>query len=226
MTDGSRRLAGAACFLAAIWIIVYWLWQPGPPPISYDRSRPDTDHTPIAPQPVAPRVSVPTVAPQGGTIVDPLVRADRPPASSPAPSQAEPPRFREYTIRDRDTFEGIARRELGSPAHAEAIARANPLKDPRRLREGDVIRLPLDPTNIQGTSPAPSPEPAAEARTAAATSEVTYTVASGDSLSKISQLFYGTSRHVDLIFEANRDRLRSVHDVRAGQVIRIPARPE
>ncbi len=52
--------------------------------------------------------------------------------------------------------------------------------------------------------------------------ERTYTVQPGDTLSKISLRFYGTtSRYMD-IYEANRDQLSSPASVSVGQELRIP----
>ena len=50
----------------------------------------------------------------------------------------------------------------------------------------------------------------------------TYTVKRGDSLSSISRQFYGASKHYKLIFEANRDTIKSEKDLRLGQVLKIP----
>ena len=49
-----------------------------------------------------------------------------------------------------------------------------------------------------------------------------YTVQSGDTLSKISQHFYGTSGQYMKIFEANRDRLKDPNLIEAGQQLVIP----
>lgn len=229
MTDASRRLVGASCFLAALWVLVYWLWQPARPGVSFARA--DNAEPALTPDPGsadAPAIQERAQTPAVRDPLDPSGPQAAPPAAplSPGPSLLDPtpsvPVFRDYTIREGDTFESIAARELGSRALHEAIARANPLKDPRRLRVGEVIRLPLDPQNVQG----PGAAPGSPVQEAVAQGPVTYTVEPGDSLSKISQLFYGTVRHADLIFRANRDVLRSVDDVRAGQVIRIPPRPE
>jgi nucleoid-associated protein YgaU len=50
----------------------------------------------------------------------------------------------------------------------------------------------------------------------------TYTVETGDTLSRISQKVYGTSGRWTEIFEANRDQLPSPNALRVGQVLRIP----
>ena len=50
----------------------------------------------------------------------------------------------------------------------------------------------------------------------------TYTVKSGDTLSRISREVYGTSTRYMDIFNANREVLRSPADLRPGQTLRIP----
>ncbi len=51
----------------------------------------------------------------------------------------------------------------------------------------------------------------------------TYTVKSGDSLSRISQQFYGNAGQYMKIFEANRDQLSDPDKVKAGQTLKIPS---
>src|SRR5262245_42544899 len=68
---------------------------------------------------------------------------------------------------------------------------------------------------------------APQAHTAGATagsqhSSRTYTVKSGDSLSKISQQFYGKSGNYMRIFEANRDKLSDPNKIQPGQELVIP----
>jgi nucleoid-associated protein YgaU len=66
------------------------------------------------------------------------------------------------------------------------------------------------------------PQPAAKAA-AAAPSAQSYTVASGDTLSKISKQFYGDANKYMKIFEANRDTLQDPNMIKPGQVLKIPA---
>jgi nucleoid-associated protein YgaU len=54
--------------------------------------------------------------------------------------------------------------------------------------------------------------------------EQTYTVVSGDSLSKIAKKFYGNANAWNRIFDANRDKLTNPDLIRPGQVLRIPAK--
>ena len=52
----------------------------------------------------------------------------------------------------------------------------------------------------------------------------TYTVKKGDTLSRISQQFYGEASAYRQIFEANRDQLSDPDEIKPGQVLRIPNR--
>ena len=51
----------------------------------------------------------------------------------------------------------------------------------------------------------------------------TYTVKSGDTLSKIAKEFYGESGKYNQIFEANQPMLKDPDKIYPGQVLRIPA---
>jgi nucleoid-associated protein YgaU len=55
-----------------------------------------------------------------------------------------------------------------------------------------------------------------------APSAQTYTVKSGDTLSKISKQFYGDANAYMQIFEANRDKLADPDKIQAGQQLVIP----
>ena len=54
-------------------------------------------------------------------------------------------------------------------------------------------------------------------------SERTYKVQPGDTLSKISQQFFGDPNKYMRIFEANRDRLKDPNKIQVGQELKIPA---
>ena len=68
--------------------------------------------------------------------------------------------------------------------------------------------------------PAPAAAPSASA--AAAPQGQTYTVVSGDNLSKIAKHFYGNANDWHKIFEANRDQISNPDLIKVGQVLRIP----
>jgi len=50
----------------------------------------------------------------------------------------------------------------------------------------------------------------------------TYTVQPGDTLSKISEKFYGSSQQYMRIFDANRDKLSDPNKIQPGQRLTIP----
>jgi nucleoid-associated protein YgaU len=50
-----------------------------------------------------------------------------------------------------------------------------------------------------------------------------YTVAAGDSLSKIAKQFYGNANEYMKIFEANKDRLTDPNVIKVGQQLVIPS---
>jgi nucleoid-associated protein YgaU len=57
----------------------------------------------------------------------------------------------------------------------------------------------------------------------AAAASKTYTVAAGDSLSKIAKQFYGNANDYMKIFEANKDKLTDPNTIKVGQQLVIPS---
>jgi nucleoid-associated protein YgaU len=72
-----------------------------------------------------------------------------------------------------------------------------------------------DFSNVKSGSSSTAPRPAAPA-------EQIYTVAAGDSLSKISKKLYGDANQWKRIFEANRDQLKNPDLIHPGQKLKIP----
>jgi len=73
--------------------------------------------------------------------------------------------------------------------------------------------------DIRVTGPAPGSAAPAPAATAAAR---TYTVKSGDTLSKIAKEMLGNASDYTKIFDANRDQLTNPDLIKPGQVLRLP----
>jgi nucleoid-associated protein YgaU len=148
------------------------------------------------------------------------------PGTGPAPAngaggpsmQVTPPKFEQYKVQAGDSFESIAKKRYGASSMHTVIARANPFIDPRRLRPGRVILIPLDPQNIQGKA-SPSADASREGWK-------THTIVSGDTLSQISSKYYGTSVHSKRIYEANTDRLKNQNDLKLGMELLIPPLPK
>ena len=68
-----------------------------------------------------------------------------------------------------------------------------------------------------------APQQQAAAVGGAPTGGQTYTVKSGDTLSKISQQFYGSAHEFMRIFYANRDKLSDPDRIQVGQQLIIPS---
>ena len=66
---------------------------------------------------------------------------------------------------------------------------------------------------IDSSLPAPASAGAAQ----------TYSVKSGDTLSKIAKQFYGDAGQYMKIFEANKDKLKDPDQIQVGQELKIPA---
>jgi nucleoid-associated protein YgaU len=58
--------------------------------------------------------------------------------------------------------------------------------------------------------------------TAPSTQPSTYTVQSGDNLSKIARHVYGDGNKWKAIFEANKDKLKNPDLIQPGQVLTLP----
>ncbi len=58
---------------------------------------------------------------------------------------------------------------------------------------------------------------------AAPAAEQTYTVKSGDSLSKIAKHLYGDANSWHRIYDANRDKIKNPDLIHPGQVLTIPS---
>jgi uncharacterized protein YidB (DUF937 family) len=84
-----------------------------------------------------------------------------------------------------------------------------------QMTSGDKKKPDFSDVQSGGSSTAPAPAtppPAAK----------TYTVAPGDSLSKIAKKVYGDGNQWKKIFEANRDQIKNPDLIHPGQVLKIP----
>lgn len=145
------------------------------------------------------------------------VTTSTPPVVVAAPAQVEPVAppvvpsgATEYAIAKGDSFSTLATKFHVS---AKAIADANPGVQPTKLKIGQKIHIPAAaaPTapTVAGTAPVES---------ATAGGEQTYTVKSGDNLTKIAGHF-GTS--VKALRAANGLKIDSI---KVGQKLKIPAK--
>lgn len=236
MDERASRILLGLSVLVLLWIAVYWLWQPASaePRITWDQpatpavqtrtpGEPTRSLTEARPRPIdQQRVRAPESAPARPTPEPEPRVVQAPPETTPKTDPAAaviPPRFRDYTVRSGDTFERIAEREFGKKSLSSVIAEANPLRDPRRIKPGDVIRIPLDPGNVQG-------KPVAEADTPAKPAgPVEYVVRPGDTLTGIARSYYGSQGFDEFIFFNNRDVLDSPDELKVGMTLKLPPIP-
>lgn len=234
MTDGAGKTFLVICGLVLVWILTYWWWDPSDdrpqitfaPPAAVVTT--DEGVGAVLPSPSEPTGPVGPVLPQSvperEAVADPEPR-EAAPAERPA-TRVIAPEFREITVRSGDTFERIAHRELGQSSLWTVIAEANPLKDPRRIRPGDTLRVPVDPNNTQGIVVTEDyPTPVATEGNDEIARGIEYTVRSGDTLSGIARTYYGSAGFDDFIFHHNRETLASKDALRVGQVLLLPPAP-
>lgn len=147
------------------------------------------------------------------------------PAPTPPPAASSPlagaastvPGTNQYTIKAGDNFARIAIEVYGDESKWVDIAQANPLVDPRKLKVGQVIRLPST-ADLRAAAAPPPP--------AATVSGTTYVVRTGDSLSSIADRFYGDRSLWDVIHRANIQVIGPDPDqIAAGDKLVIPPKP-
>ena len=92
------------------------------------------------------------------------------------------------------------------------------------ISDGDDKKYKPRPdfSNVQSGSSSTAPSRSGAANAGASSSEKTYVVVKGDSLSKIAQRFYGDAHDWKRIYEANRDQINDPDLIHPGQELRIP----
>jgi nucleoid-associated protein YgaU len=217
------RGVGALVVLGALWVLVYWWWEPRHGKIVFEDGPGMNDRSPLGggdpgTTPARPVSNPASVAASGpGRATASTGRPVGPPAPTVPRIAVVPPSFRLYTVKSGDTWETIASRELGSPDLWHDLTRANPLMTD--LRAGRQIKIPTDPGNIQGRPVAEAPAGAPPAPV------VEYTVKGGDTLGGIAKAYYGSTTFKDLIFTANRDTLEREDQLKIGQKLKLPPKP-
>ena len=107
----------------------------------------------------------------------------------------------------------VAEVELGMPYKAK----------PSSETQGEtVVREVVSEPAGETVAEEPAVETAQSAAGAEAAQVTAYTVERNDTLQKISQKVYGTSKKWKVIYEANSDKLKSPDRIYAGQVLKIP----
>jgi len=116
-----------------------------------------------------------------------------------------------YIVKRGDTLSTISVQVYGTSRFWNRIARENDIDDPGMLRVGSVLKIPplADGERIYTAGVAPP-----------ASGQQTHKVEEGETLSEISQKYYGTIRHVRRIMAANN--LDDENLLRVGRLLVIP----
>ena len=96
--------------------------------------------------------------------------------------------------------------EFGKNAKAKKGQAASPaVQEPAPIQEEPVMEN-VEPASVEPTAPACEE----------------YKVQKGDTLQKISEKFYGTSKKWNKIFKANKDKMKAPDKIYPGQTICVP----
>ncbi|MFQ5430388.1 MAG: LysM peptidoglycan-binding domain-containing protein [Phycisphaerae bacterium] len=191
----------------------------------------------VAAQPRSPARDKPAAV---VTRSDPKARTDRAPTRSAAP--AEPARVasrpppevwpKRHKIGNGDTLSDISKRYYATSLEVRRILKANPtVKDPRRLKIGDILVIPAPPaapksrpgatstarpgTRAAGTVPAAKPPASASGRT--------YRVREGDTFYSIARRLLGSGARWEEVYKHNRSVVKNdPKRLRPGMVLDIP----
>lgn len=121
-------------------------------------------------------------------------------------------KMRTYTVKDGDLLGTIARRYLGNANRWPLIVAANPgIKDPKRLRVGMQLRLPVMAVDTGTRS---------RNKAVASGAYRAYKVRKGDSFERISLKFFGSTNRVSDLKAMNPHVPE--HRMRIGKEIKIP----
>jgi nucleoid-associated protein YgaU len=126
---------------------------------------------------------------------------------------------RTIEVQSGDTLSELASKHLGTATRWEELLEANKdqLDGPQGLRVGMKLKLPGGSSAITQAS---NTSGNTTARTTASTK--TYTVRPGDNLTQIAERTLRDGDKWKLIFEANRDKLKSPDRLVVGQELKIP----
>lgn len=128
-------------------------------------------------------------------------------------------RQREHVVARGETLSQISMEQLGTSRRWQEIVALNPGLDPNSLRVGQKIKLPGAGAAVDVASPrtAAAPAPVAEQSGPGGS----YTIRSGDVLSRIAQDQLGSVKHVGAILALNPGL--DPNRMHVGQVIAMPA---
>jgi len=155
---------------------------------------------------------------------DPL-RLGRPMTAGPShpssPTVSPPPQPRQHKIISGDTVALISETYFGNAGHVSEILAANPqIKDPRRLKIGEVLVIPVVGDSASASAKTPVKSAAGGATVSASK---TYEVKEGDTLYGIAKSLYGDGTRWHEIYELNKAAMKNdPKRLKVGMVLNVP----
>lgn len=136
-----------------------------------------------------------------------------------------------YTVRSGDTLGAIAKKLYGKTSLWRRIQDANPGVDSRYLEIGQKLVIPEPPqttSTTDTTTTTDTTEPVIDdpLDIGVDSGARKYTVVEGDNLWVIAEREYGDGTLWRAIFLANKARMKNSNDLRVGQTIIIPPKPQ
>ncbi|MSQ90297.1 MAG: LysM peptidoglycan-binding domain-containing protein [Phycisphaerales bacterium] len=135
-----------------------------------------------------------------------------------------------YTLKEGETLYKICQTRYGNGNLWKELAEFNQgtISNPTKLRKGTTIRLP-SVSVLRGEEQVAAVAPTTLDQTGQSlevtqtpTASAEYVICKGDTLGAIAARELGSSKRWELIFDANRDRLKSPTDLKIGKSLRIP----
>lgn len=131
-----------------------------------------------------------------------------------------------YTLKDGETLYKICQTRYGNGNLWQELADFNKaiISNPTKLRKGTTIRLP-SASVLRGEEAAVAVvpvDPNAQQGQPVQATTTEYMVQKGDTLGAIASRELGSSKKWEVIYDANRDRLKNPTDLKIGKPLRIP----
>lgn len=142
------------------------------------------------------------------------------------PVTTAPTAERTHVVVSGDSFSSISTKYFGTESKAGAIASANPLVDPTRMKIGAKLRIPESTTLVAAPAVVTPNGKSSNGNTvAASTSGNNHNVASGETLAAISRKYYGSTKYWQKLYTANKGTIGSdPAALKVGQKLTIPAK--
>lgn len=142
------------------------------------------------------------------------------------PVTTAPTAERTHVVVSGDSFSSISTKYFGTESKAGAIASANPLVDPTRMKIGAKLRIPESTTLVAAPAVVTPNGKSSNGNTvAASTSGNNHNVASGETLAAISRKYYGSTKYWQKLYAANKGTIGSdPAALKVGQKLTIPAK--